>query len=125
MDLIEEYLNNLQIIHDMTLDDFGKKTKVRKTNKLADRNRQIATDIENKYPELKLKFCELLQNSNWKTRSQVAHHMLEVMNYSQEYRKLALDEIRDVVRRDILVYSLGNSMWLKQWYDAHPEDQYL
>lgn len=125
MELIEEYLNNLQIIHDMTLDDFGNKTKVRKTNKLADRNRQIATDIENKYPELKLKFCELLQNSNWKTRSQVAHHMLEVMDYSQEYRKLALDEIRDVVKRDILVYSLGNSMWLKQWYDAHPEDQYL
>lgn len=125
MDLIEEYLNNLQIIHDMTLDDFGDKKKVRKTNKLADRNRQIATDIENQHPELKMKFCELLQNNNWKTRAQVAHHMLEVMNYSQEYRKLALDEIRDVIRRDILVDSLGNSMWLKQWYDEHPEDQYL
>ena len=125
MDLIEEYLNNIQIIHDMTLDDFGDKKKVRKTNKLADRNRQIAADIENKYPELKMKFCELLQNDNWKTRAQVAHHMLEVMNYSQEYRKSALDEIRDVVRRDILVDSLGNSMWLQQWYEKHPEDQYL
>ena len=125
MGLIEEYLNNLQVIHDMTLDDFGDKKKVRKTNKLADRTRQIATDIENKYPELKMKFCELLHNDNWKIRSQVAHHMLEVMNYSSEYRKLALNEIRDVVRRDILVYSLGNSMWLKQWYDEHPEDQYL
>lgn len=125
MDLIEEYLNNLQIIHDMTLDDFGDKKKVRKTNKLADRNRQIATDIENKYPELKMKFCELLQNDNWKTRAQVAHHMLEVMNYSREYRKSALDEIRDVVKRDIPVDSLGNSMWLQQWYEEHPKDQYL
>ena len=82
MDLIEEYLNNLQVIHDMMLDDFGDKKKVRNTNKLAGRNRQIATDIENKYPELKIKFCELLQSDNWKIRSQVAHHMLEVMNYS-------------------------------------------
>lgn len=30
MDLIEEYLNNLQIIHDMTLDDFGKKNESKK-----------------------------------------------------------------------------------------------
>ena len=58
MDLIEEYLGNLQIINSMTLDDYGDKRKVKRNNKLADRNRQIARDIENKYPEQKDNFSK-------------------------------------------------------------------
>ena len=51
--------------------------------------------------------------------------MLEVMNYSEEYRKMALEEIKDVINRNIPVESLGNKMWLKQWYEQHPEDKLL
>ena len=58
-------------------------------------------------------------------RSQVAHHMLEVMNYTAEYRKMALDEIKDVINKNILVESLGNKMWLQQWYEHHPQDKLL
>lgn len=98
MDLIETYLSNLQTINSMTWDDYGDKRKVRRNNKLSDANRQIATDIENTYPEYKEKFSELLLHENWEIRCQVAHHMLEVMNYPEEYRKMALDEIKSVIR---------------------------
>ena len=125
MDLIETYLSNLQTINCMTLDDYGDKRKVRRNNKLADTNRQIATDIENSYPEYKVKFSELLLHDNWKIRCQVAHHMLEVMNYTDEYRKMALDEIKDVINKNILVESLGNKMWLQQWCEHHPQDKLL
>lgn len=125
MDLIETYLNNLQTINSMTLDDFGDKRKVKRNNKLADANRQIAKDIENTYSEYKEDFAKLLLHDNWKIRCQVAHHMLEVMNYPNEYRKMALDEIKDVINKNILVESLGNKMWLKQWYEQHPQDKLL
>lgn len=125
MDLIEEYLGNLQIINSMTLDDYGDKRKVKRNNKLADRNRQIARDIENKYPEQKDNFSKLLLHENWKVRCQVAHHMLEVMNYPEEYRRGALNEIKDVINKNILVESLGNKMWLKEWYEQHPQDRLL
>lgn len=109
----------------MTWDDYGDKRKVRRNNKLATVNRQIATDIENKYSEHKENFSKLLQHDNWKIRCQVAHHMLEVMNYPQEYRKLALDEIKAVINKNIPVESLGNKMWLQQWYEQHPQDKQL
>lgn len=125
MDLIKKYLHNLQIIHSMTLDDYGDKQKVRRNNKLATVNRQIATDIENKYPEQKVHFAQLLQHDDWKIRCQVAHHMLEVMNYPQEYRKKALNEIKAVINKNILVESFGNKMWLQRWYEQHPQDKEL
>ncbi|MBQ4620642.1 MAG: DUF2695 domain-containing protein [Clostridia bacterium] len=123
--VIETYLANLQEINDMTLDDFGSRRKVRKTNKLADSNRRIAVDIEERYPEQKESFAKLLLHHNWKIRCQVAHHMLEVMNYSTEYRKMAFDEIKDVINKDISVESFGNKIWLDQWYKEHPEDMSL
>ena len=125
MDLIDIYLSNLQIINEMTLDDYGDKGKVRKNNKLAKSNRQIAIDIENIYPEYKEEFAKLLLNGNWKIRCQVAHHMLEVMDYPEEYRKIALDEIKSVISKNIPVESLGNKMWLQQWYELHPQDKLL
>lgn len=125
MDMIETYLSNLQTINNMTLDDYGDKHKVKRNNKLSSSNRQIATEIESTYPEYKENFSKLLLHDNWKIRCHVAHHMLEVMNYSEEYRKMALEEIKDVINRNIPVESLGNKMWLKQWYEQHPEDKLL
>ena len=125
MRIIETYLANLQEINEMNFTDYGNRKTVRKNNKLADLNRRIAADIENKYPEQKEIFAKLLTHSNWKIRCQVAHHMLEVMNYSAAYRKRALDEIKYVINKDIPVDSLGNKMWLEQWYEKHPEDRLL
>lgn len=125
MNLIATYLSNLEKINEMTLDDYSNKTKVRRNNKLAKNNRQIAIDIENIYPEDKEEFAKLLLDANWKIRCQVAHHMLEVMNYPDEYRRMAFGEIKDVISRNIPVESLGNKMWLQQWYELHPQDKLL
>jgi hypothetical protein len=51
--------------------------------------------------------------------------MLEVMNYPTEYRKMALDEIKDVIDKNIPIESFGTKIWLDQWYKEHPEDQFL
>ena len=52
---------------------------------------------------VKEKFSELLLHDNWKIRCQVAHHMLEVMNYPEEYRKMALDEIKGIKEKGVLL----------------------
>ena len=123
--LIEIYLANLQEIHNMTMEDFGNRQKVSKGNKLANTNRRIASDIEEKYPNQKEAFAKLLSHDSRDIRGQVAHHMLEVMNYPTEYRKKALDEIKDVIDKNIPIESFGNKIWLDQWYKEHPEDQFL
>ena len=46
MDLIQEYINNIHEM-EMTLDDYGDKKKVKRSNMLADRNRKIAAKINN------------------------------------------------------------------------------
>ena len=123
--MIEKYLANLQEIHSMTLEDFGDKRKVQRGNKLATENRRIAADIEKKHPELKEAFSQLLSHDDWQVRCQVAHHMLEVMNYPAADRKKAFLEILSVIQKDIPIHSLGNKMWLDQWYEKHPEDKFL
>ena len=123
--LIEIYLANLQEIHNMTMEDFGNRQKVSKGNKLANTNRRIASDIEEKYPDQKEAFAKLLSHDSRDIRGQVAHHMLEVMNYPTEYRKKALDEIKDVIDKNIPIESFGNNIWLDQWYKEHPEDRLL
>ena len=51
MNLIEEYLDNISKMK-LSYDDYGDKRKVRKSNKLADRNVKIAESI-NTLEELK------------------------------------------------------------------------
>ena len=121
--LIKEYLENIEIMDAMTSDDFGNKKKVKETNKVADRNVDIARSIEEKYPELKEQFYMLLFSEKANVRRRVAHHMLERMSYDKKYRLKALREIEYVARHDIdSIERLGNSMWLEKWYEKHPED---
>ncbi len=121
MDLIGEYLQNKIIIDSMTLDDYGEKKKVRKANKLATRNRKIAAIIELKHPELKEQFSDLLLSSDINVKGQVAHHILEVMNYDEKTKSEALKIIEYIANHDDdPIQRLGNSMWLKDWYAKHP-----
>lgn len=121
--LLDEYLGIIDILDQMTLDDFGDKKIVRKNNKLADRLRKIPQIIEQEQPELKVNFCKLLFHEKRSVRGWVAHHILEVMNYETETRKLALKEIHDIAEHhEDSIKRLGNSMWLKDWYKKHPED---
>ncbi len=121
--LLDEYIGIIDILDQIKLDDFGDKKIVRKNNKLADRLRKIPQIIEQKQPELKEDFYQLLFHEKQSVRGWVAHHILEVMNYETEARKLALREIHDIVEHhEDRIKRLGNSMWLKDWYKKHPED---
>lgn len=121
--LLDEYIGIINFLDQITLDDFGDKKTVRKNNKLADRLRKIPQIIEQKQPESKADFCQLLFHEKRSVRGWVAHHILEVMNYETETRKLALREIHDIAEHDEdRIQRLGNSMWLKDWYKRHPED---
>ena len=122
MDFIEEYLINIANMK-LSLDDYGDRKKVRKSNRLADRNRKIAAMIEQKYPELKDRFLCLIDAEDEDIRSWTAHHALEVMSYDHADRKKALRVIEDIAENSPdSVQRLGNEMWLKQYYEEHPAD---
>lgn len=122
MDLIEEYLINIANMK-LSLDDYGDRKKVRKSNRLADRNRKIAAMIEQKYPELKNRFICLINAEDEDIRLWAAHHALEVMSYDYPDRKNALRVIKFIAENSPdSLQRLGNSMWLKQYYEEHPAD---
>lgn len=122
MDLMEEYLNNIASMK-LSLDDYGDRKKVRQRNRLADRNRKIAAMIEQKYPEMKGRFLCLIEAEDEEIRAWAAHHVLEVMSYEFPDRKKALRVIENIAENSPdSVQRLGNSMWLKQYYEKHPAD---
>ena len=122
MDLIEEYLNNIANMK-LSLNDYGDRKKVQKSNRFADRNRKIAAIIEQKNPELKDRFLLLVEAEDVNIRTWAAHHVLEVMSYSSSDRKKALRVIADIAENSSdKIERLGNTMWLKQYYEEHPED---
>lgn len=122
MDLIEEYLNNIAGMK-LSLDGYGDRKKVQNINKLADRNRKIAALIEEKHPELKDRFLGLIEAEDEDIRAWAAHHVLEVMCYDSPDRKKALRVIADIAENcPDSTRRIGNTMWLKQYYEGHPED---
>lgn len=96
--------------------------KVQQNNNLANRARNIASEIERKYPEMKITFYQLLFDENLSVRMWAAHHILEVMNYNDELRKNALKEIAFTAENDTGIDGIGNKMWLKSWLSEHPSD---
>lgn len=122
MDLIEEYLDNIANMR-LSLDDYGDRKKVRISNKIGDRNRKIATIIEQKHPELKGRFLCLIESEDEDTRGWAAHHALEVMSYDFPDRQKALRAIADIAENSQdRIERLGNTIWLKQYFEKHPED---
>ena len=122
--LILEYLDNIKIMDSMSFEDYGDKDKVRKVNKCADRNRQIAKEIDGLSSNIKKEFAKLLYSHNSSVHKRVAHHILEIMNYDKKYREDALSEIEKVSKYDCnQIERLGNSMWLDRWYEEHPCDR--
>ena len=55
MKLIEEYLSNIKLMK-LELDDYSDKRKVKKSNKLADRNRKIAKLIDKENDAIKTEY---------------------------------------------------------------------
>ena len=121
-ELIEEYKSNFSLMI-TDYDDFGSSIKVMKSNRAAKRNREIAKIIESKHPELKSDFSSLMDNQDAKIKSWVAHHIIEVMNYDRDVNLKALDIIIDDAENNKdSIERFGNSVWLKRYFEEHPED---
>ena len=125
MDLILEYVAAVQAIDDIKETGLDNKKKVKENNKLADRLRVIASEIDSRHPEMKPDFYQLLFHEKATVRRWVAHHILEVMNYDDRCRANALKEIVYISTHDKSINGLGNKMWLKQWFEKHPTDKNL
>ena len=122
MNLIEEYLDNISKMK-LSYDDYGDKRKVRKSNKLADRNVKIAESIDSQ-EELKKQFVNLLDSENGEIRGWVAHHVIERMSFDKDVRQKALNIIEDEAENSPdSLHRLGTKMWLDKYYSAHPDDK--
>lgn len=122
MTLIEEYLDNITKMQ-LSRDDFGDKRKVRKSNKLADRNVKIAECI-NTQEELKEQFVCLLESDDRQVRGWAAHHIIERMSYDKATRQKALRVIEDdAVNNPSEVFRFGTKLWLKNYYLEHPDER--
>ena len=122
MDLIEQYLNHIAAMK-MSSDDYGDRRKVRSRNRHADKVRKLAAVIDQKHPELKDRFLCLIESENLDVRSWAAHHVIEVMSYDLRDRRKALRVITDVSKNSPdSLQRMGNAMWLKRYYEEHPED---
>lgn len=93
---------------------------LRRNNKLADKLREIAKNIELKTPEYKRTFAELLRHDNLNVRIWCAYHILEVMNYDDEDRKNAL-----LIIKEDSISSYGEKIWLNDWFTNNPQDKLL
>ena len=125
MNLITEYTEAIHEMDEVQTSGLDKRNKVKKNNRLANRMRKIASEIETKYPDMKNDFYQLLFHEEAIVRNWVAHHILEVMNYDEACRKNALKEITDIAMNDKGFNGFGNKMWLAQWYEEHPTDREL
>ena len=113
--LVNEVVSYRETVHDVaTAEVHNRKVK---------RMSAIATEIDQKFPELKNHFYELLKNENEEIRLWIAHQILEHLNYDQSFRKNALKETRHRARTDKTAYGFGEKVWLKAWYKAHPKDR--
>ena len=122
MDLILEYVTSV-IKMDET--DYADKKSVRQHNRLADRIRAIACEIDHMNSTIKMKFYELLSHENESVRLWAAHHILETMNYDNMCRGKALKIISCIADKNDGIEGLGNKMWLKKWLQEHPLDREL
>lgn len=125
MDLVVKYVEAIQKIEEIEESGLNSNSKVKKNNKLADKIRKIAIEIEQEHPDTKYAFYQLIFHENPSVRIWVAHHVLEVMNYDNECKSGALKEIAYVAAHGSGVNSLGNKMWLTNWFQEHPEDKHL
>ena len=122
MDFIFEYVTS---VLKMEATDYGEKKSVRRHNRLANRIRAIAYEIDRMDSTTKMEFYELLSHENESVRLWVAHHILEVMNYDNMCRGKALKIISCVADKNDRINSLGNKMWLEKWLQEHPLDREL
>ena len=118
IDLIDSYISAKKKT-DLSLDDYASRLAVNRSNRAAMKMRRIALKIDESDFEVKNEFAKMLDIREY--GEIVAHHILELMNYDTQIQRRALSVIEEVACGDELVASLGNRMWLVDWYKKHPE----
>lgn len=112
--ILHDYLN---CFSDISGVDYSKQGSVRLRNKQISKARSIAGEIDSCPEEIKDGFAKLLSSDILdEIKLFTAHFMLEVMDFSDVYRKEALRVIKNHT------YDLGEQMWLEQYIKTHPDD---
>ena len=121
MNLVQKYIT--LAIEVVSFDEYENKKAVTEYNRKTKQMRKIAIEIDQNFPNLKNEFYELLCHDNRYIRLWVAHHILEVMNYDNVTKTMALQEIHYHAMTDKTANGLGNKLWLDNWYKNHPMDK--
>lgn len=112
-ELIIEYKNCIRVTSTTNYDD---KNSIKKSNTAVKKMIEISKLIDSSYSSRINDFAELLKCNDIKTDLWVAHHILENINYTRELEQKALDIIIKYLKENS-VDGLGNSIWLKEWYE--------
>lgn len=120
MDIIAQYVETameLERIDEIKTADGAKANAlVKKHNKLADKLRNTAIDVNNKFPELKEDFFRLLYHENVTVRNWVMFQILDAMDYDFAHRKSAMEAILKRRETDWEVDMVFDAL-----LDEHPE----
>ena len=120
MDMIAQYVETALELERMkgikTTEKAETNAWIRKYNKLADKLRNTAIDINNKYPELKEDFFQLLYHENTTVRNWVMFQILDAMDYDFDHRKKAMEAILKRKETDWQVDMVFDAL-----LDEHPE----
>ncbi len=122
MEILEEYLKNIQTMTSL-MGELGNKNNLRRYNRLAARNRIIASVINDSIPEYKNEFLGFLCSDDCLVRLWAAHHIIEVMKYERPDRIAALKVIQfEAENNNDPCERMGNAKWLKDYYANNPGD---
>lgn len=120
MNIIAQYVETameLERIDEIKTADGAKANAlVKKHNKLADKLRNTAIDVNNKFPELKEDFFRLLYHENVTVRNWVMFQILDAMDYDFAHRKSAMEAILKRRETDWEVDMVFDAL-----LDEHPE----
>lgn len=119
--MIDKYIEKFQITQ---LTDYAETKSVKKHNRAMDACREIASQIQSDFPELKEEFYNLLDSDIPELSILVAHHMIEVMKYDNDHKAKALRTIYNKTKEDS-VDGFGNKLWLKNYLIENPQDEKL
>lgn len=123
MNLVEQYLKIVS--ETASFNEYESRKSVAAYNSKITEIRGLALKIESECPEMKTEFCQLLFHEDPTVRLQTAHCVLELMNCDRKQRKEALKIIRSKSGSDSSAEALGEKLWLKEWYKAHPKDRWI
>ena len=109
---IEQFLNGVADTVDV---DYSNPTSVKKNNKGVELYRKTAALIDNHYPERLNDFANLMQSGLPKVSICCAVSVLELTHYTKEQELIALEIIKDTMKKSDAAEKFGWSVWMENW----------